>query len=649
MRALRLLRRNKVEKRVFADIIKIYHFLENENKAMNALYENVSLQNIPSFLVEIFASLPQNEEMLLALLDRVLSLKEASLENILKKFDYSEEKILEVKERMFLLSEKFYTQKHEKLLNFIQSQQLLTPFLRELIEVVHRIGLCFNGFFRSWQKELILGINKSLKDRYYNDLPTILKVLQTSLEVTKDGEISDRSYSIPVLKDTYEAVAYADFFEKEFLTFKTIFQESLLLLENTKEVCPKLEQKGSYLRYLKALQQALLQKDTKELLESWREVDRCWMQITSPLQIGHPLEYYEDHFRRAVAPEWDLRIARIYEGQDLLTGVPNCGISKESFLRFYQELSSQMPKTAFKSEIDVCVEESLKKTQSYGGMPLLFYGAELNGLFSAQVVPNDENVSAKYGKKIFYFPDRVRELSCAKPFMLLSSKTFSQDFLDFNRELLYFRKEDWYRVYEISTIGHEFGHILWVSFDSELQMNKSGEFKNIEEFKATMGGLVYYFLKGDLTLLKELVFNTISRAVSLITWQRENEVLPYYCEGLIHLDILFSSGILSYCGDFENIALSVDYEKVKILMDLYLKTYNELVAIYLQKSDAKEFLIRYMKKDEKGIFKPIKIEVLLFVEDYYKKYQEIGQRVDSITPQIWKRNYIRRQNERSCS
>lgn len=150
-------------------------------------------------------------------------------------------------------------------------------------------------------------------------------------------------------------------------------------------------------------------------------------------------------------------------------------------------------------------------------------------------------------------------------------------------------------------------------------------------------------------MLKELVFNTISRAVSLITWQRENEVLPYYCEGLIHLDILFSSGILSYCGDFENIALSVDYEKVKILMDLYLKAYNELVAIYLQKSDAKEFLIRYMKKDEKGIFKPIKIEVLLFVEDYYKKYQEIGQRVDSITPQIWKRDYIRRQNERSCS
>ena len=188
-----------------------------------------------------------------------------------------------------------------------------------------------------------------------------------------------------------------------------------------------------------------------------------------------------------------------------------------------------------------------------------------------------------------------------------------------------------------------------MSFDSELQMNKSGEFKNIEEFKATMGGLAYYFLKGDLTLLKELVFNTIARAVSLIAWQRENEVLPYYCEGLIHLDILFSSGILSYRGNFENTALRVDYKKVEILIDLYLETYRELVMVYLKKMDAKEFLIKYTKKDENGIFKPLKLEVLSFVEDYYRKYQEIGQRVDLMTPQIWIKNYVRRQNGYSYS
>ncbi len=33
---------------------------------------------------------------------------------------------------------------------------------------------------------------------------------------------------------------------------------------------------------------------------------------------------------------------------------------------------------------------------------MIFYGAELKGLFSAQVVPNDEFVSSKAGKK--YLP-----------------------------------------------------------------------------------------------------------------------------------------------------------------------------------------------------------------------------------------------------
>jgi hypothetical protein len=32
------------------------------------------------------------------------------------------------------------------------------------------------------------------------------------------------------------------------------------------------------------------------------------MSIKTPFQISHPLEYYEDKYRKAVAPEWDLRI-----------------------------------------------------------------------------------------------------------------------------------------------------------------------------------------------------------------------------------------------------------------------------------------------------------------------------------------------------
>ncbi|WXG60920.1 hypothetical protein VB002_05440 [Campylobacter concisus] len=59
---------------------------------------------------------------------------------------------------------------------------------------------------------------------------------------------------------------------------------------------------------------------------------------------------------------------------------------------------------------------------------MIYYAAELNGLFSAQVVPNDESVSAKCGKKIFAFVNHVYEGAKAKPFMKLGAEIFSREF-----------------------------------------------------------------------------------------------------------------------------------------------------------------------------------------------------------------------------
>ncbi len=645
MKLSRIIKRNKVENKILADIATLYAYLEAENKKVNGLYEEIQ-NGIPSFLEPVLMRLPANAEVLLALVDRVVALKESSLLNVFNKLGVLEAEALEIRTLMLQITEDFYKQKHERLLEFVTNKELLTPFLRELLAGIHRIGLVFNGFFANWQKQLIWGINKDLSQKFHNDLPSILEVLKSSQEVTQEGEVSDRSYSIPVFENgKYQAMAYAEFFKVDFERFRSVFESVLLALELTPEVCPKLEQKAQYLSYLQSLQNAMMQKDVTKLLESWRAVDRAWMAITTPLQIGHPLEYYEDHYRKAVAPEWDLRIARIYEGRDLLNLSWNddSKVSKESFIEFYRSYTAKMPQTPHKKEIDFCVQESLAKTQSYGGQPLLFYGAELNGLFSAQVVPNDESVSAKYGKKIFYFPDRVWELSCAKPFMLLSRKTFPKEFLDFNREMLYFRKKDWYKAYEITTIGHEFGHILWVSLDSELHMNQSGQFKNIEEFKATMGGLAYYFTAKNQPLLKEIVWNTIARAVGLIAWKKENEVLPYYCEGLIHLDILFSSGVLEYSGDFDTVALSVNENCILKLIENYLKAYEKLIRVYLNKADALEFLSDYACRDAKGYFMPLKVEVFAFVRDYYKQYNAIGQVVDTLSIREWKENYKKEQ------
>lgn len=644
-----------VKNKILNDIATIYNFLDEQNKIANALYQELDSKEVSELLKEVFLEVAESEEMRFACVDRIVGLRESAFLNLLQKLEINTQKSLELRTMLLEITRDFYLQKHIKLLEFVKDNALLTPFLRKLLESVHRIGIAFNAFFFAWQKELILGINKDLNVRFKGDYNAILKALESSIECSLEdfaskggfstkGELSDRSYSVPVLRDSiYQAVAYAEFFQKEFKHLNQAFAESLKDLENLTEVYQPLEQKDAHLAYLRALQSALMQKNPSLLLESWRLVDKAWMEISTPLQIGHPLEYYEDHFRKAVAPEWDLRIARIYNGVDLLMPSKNAEfkLSKESMLEFYTAYNKQFNDTPFKDSIESCVKKSLSKTQSYGGMPLLFYGAELNGLFSAQVVPNDEKVSAKYGKKIFYFPDRVRELSLAKPFMLLSSKTFSKEFLDFNRELLYFREQDWYKVYEVATIGHEFGHILWVDLDSELQMNTKGQFKNIEEFKATMGGLAYYFTRKNKPLLKELVSNTISRAVGLIAYMQEGEVLPYYCEGLIHLQVLFDCGILHYKGAFDTTALEVTLNDValKNLEKKYLETYNALINVYLNKQDASLFLGKYVEKDSKGNYKPRDSKIRVFVEDYYAEYQKIGQIQDALTPQIWQEAY----------
>lgn len=44
--------------------------------------------------------------------------------------------------------------------------------------------------------------------------------------------------------------------------------------------------------------------------------------------------------------------------------------------------------------------------------------------------------------------------------MRIASEIFNKDFLDYGRDILFFKEKIWKRVYEVSTIGHEFGHIF---------------------------------------------------------------------------------------------------------------------------------------------------------------------------------------------
>ena len=152
-------------------------------------------------------------------------------------------------------------------------------------------------------------------------------------------------------------------------------------------------------------------------------------------------------------------------------------------------------------------------------------------------------------------------------------------------------------------------------------MNHSGQFKNIEEFKATAGGLMAFFDNEIEALKKHMVDDLVGRAVGLMAWREVGEVLPYYCEGLIHLDILFKSGIVRY-----EETIQIDYSKYDAMKQAYQRAYQALAQSYIDKVDANSYLAEYAVKSE-GVYLPVDEEIRAFVEHYYTRYKEIGQHV----------------------
>jgi len=95
--------------------------------------------------------------------------------------------------------------------------------------------------------------------------------------------------------------------------------------------------------------------------------------------------------------------------------------------------------------------------------------------------------------------------------------------------------------------------------------------------------------------------------------------LPYYCEGLIHLDILFGSGVITYDKQ-----IKIDYTRYEAMKERYKEAYKSLAQHYIDKKEANEYLGKYAQKLN-GIYLPVDEEILSFVEHYYARYKEIGQ------------------------
>jgi len=607
------------------DLQAVYLELQDRQAELNGYYDlldetkgHAKADEVVGAFLQL-VDLPRNKESEMAALTRIVNLREDALEQVLEKEGFGEDEIRIKKELAYGFVSMLHIARHESFIGWIEKQNLLTPFYRGLIFGVHFVGLRLSEWQSHWTHHIINTINPELSELFNGDDAKVFEMLQAEslLDEREEGCVGDRCYSVLVRDNEqgaesgdqpkYKVLAYAEAFEKEAAAVVTALEQLIALLgQHEDEV---FGQKQEWIAYFTALKEAFGHGNTNELIKMWAEVDRRWMAVTTPIQVGHPLEYYEDHYRKAVALEWDLRIInpKLQEGSH----------TRENIKKFAYEMAQRFGDDALHTIAKNLLQ--VDGTQLYIGQPMLYYAAEFNGLFSAQVVPNDEQVSSELGKKIFAYADFVLESKKSKPVMKLSVETMGEDFVRKQRKLAEEEPELWHKLYDISTIGHEYGHILWIDSDTETAMNATGQFKNIEEFKATTGGLMAFFVNEEEALKPHIVDDLVSRAVGLIAWREVGEVLPYYCEGLIHLDILFASGIVTYDN-----TIVIHYDRYEMMKSAYTEAYESLAKHYLGKSDANDYLKRYVVREE-GVFLPANSEVRAFVEHYYARYKAIGQ------------------------
>jgi uncharacterized tellurite resistance protein B-like protein len=619
------------------DLQKIYDFLNEQKTQTNKIIAYLEDEQFDKLgIINDFAKslkLEMTSDLRFALVTRLVNLRDDSLVQVLKKLGKNEKEIIELQEKAYNFIKDYWQKRHTNLIDLIVQNNLLTPFYREVFIGVYNVGLQMTAWQTSWTAHIINGVNKDLMAKFDGNEEKIMQYLEDEklLDLGHGGITADRCYSALIKDaDKYTSKAYIQAFKKE--TTEVVdaleeFADKLIELED--EIY---NQKWDYILYIQALIKAFSEDRTEELVSKWADVDRAWMKIKTPIQIGHPLEYYEDHFRKAVALEWDIRLTnpKFAQNDHRVTKI------KSAFGKIFNSFE---PNENYKKIYDFSLK-SLDKVQLYVGRPALFFGAEFNGMFSAQVVPNDEIVSLEEGKKIFAFSDEILQSSRAKPFLKLSAEIFGQEILTKDRTFLFNETQSWHQVYDISTIGHEYGHILWCDEQTESVMNKTGNFKNIEEFKATTGGLISFFLDQDTDeahLKDQVLIDLVKRSVGLIGWMEVDEVQPYYCEGLIHLSGLFDTGVLTW--DKENKKLNIDLsdEKYEELKKWYIVNYTALAKHYLDKLDASKFLNLYATKNGK-YFMPNNPKINSFVKDYFKRYQEIGQELDTSDK---KSNYIK--------
>jgi hypothetical protein len=613
----------KLQNIVFSELKDIWNTSEKGTQFNFILDNFLDELEIKKNVETRFIAYSRISELRVEPLDLYLNDMQEKIEENNKKLGLKLPNKLQDKERVmnkaYFYVKRIYEDLQEKFIYELEKEKIVDNFELLLFKWVLNVWRGFNNFMPVWQNT-ITRQNNILDKKFFNNSKEIMNYLKENdlLDKNEKWELTDRSYSVLI---AWKSRSYFEAFPKE--VWEIIFGlENFIEDISLYSVSPKeLEVAQNYINYLTSLKNAFSETNIIQLLNKWQKVDECWMNIKWPIQISHPLEFYEDKYRKAVAPEWDVRIL----DTETLNSTVGGDIEK-----MYESLYDDIGRERYSESYNFS-KENFKRVSLFISEPVMYFWSELNWLFSAQVVPNDEVVSAKFGKKIFAFPKMVLEWKKKAPLMKLTKEIFDKELLEDYFKIIK-NDELFFKIYDVETIWHEFGHTLFNTQDNELVMNSdTWNFKNIEEFKATTGGLVSYFMgnSNNLNFEKNLIITHLIRSVWLLKYREVVDVLPYYNEVLIHLDIMLEAWIFEIIKNNNKFKIKLNFsEKNYINLKLnYIKHYKKLINIYLKKIDAWEFLFNYVVTDEKWNNISKNKELKEFWEYYYNLYKQNGNEV----------------------
>lgn len=591
------------------EILKLFKTYQEE---LNNLKLWLTQWWIQRDILDIFITyldLNPNEATRYIAYSRLSDLKEDALLEYIEKNNIWREQGLELLKKAYKYVQIFYSDRYQTILQEIEEKKYTSEFYNIILQSNWLIGQEMCKWQLAWKEYIIDTLNYNLEKKLNHNTQDILNYLSQNefFELDIKWRIADRSYSTLVLRDwVYKKVSYIEAFPFEISSI--IAQIEITIEKLEKQEDKEYNKKQEYIDYFIALKNALWETDTNRLIEKWSQVDIEWMKIDTPFQIGHPLEFYEDLYRKSVAPEWDMRIVDDQIMQSTIQG---------DITNMYEKLYDEIGRDKYASSYQYSLQNQ-KKVQLYISNPSMVFWAELSWMFSAQVVPNDDRVSALYGKKIFAYPEFILSSQRNAPKLALTQKMFSQYILVSYDSILADDKK-YYQIYDIETIGHEFWHTLWLDIGVESIMNQTWNFKNIEEFKATAWGLCAYFMSKKNDIDDEIFITHIMRSLRMMKYRLIEDVICYYTECLIHLEIMYAAWVISV----ENNVLEFHREYITSAKNTYIFEYKKLIDIYLEKKDAGEFLYQFVTQEGK-VFLPKQPKLRKFVEYYYSEYKKIG-------------------------